>query len=79
MSSNPPARSPVALSTHELPASSSRRLLHLRHADRTRAHPRCGQSDSVSLIEGGGLRLSCFMDPVDEKKFMAGWNGTWNT
>jgi len=36
-------------------------------------------SDSVSLIEGGGLRLSCFMDPVDEKKFMAGWNGTWNT
>jgi len=36
-------------------------------------------SDTISLIEGGGLRLSAFMDPVDEKIFMQGWNGTWNT
>ena len=27
-------------------------------------------SDTVSLIPGGGLRLSSFMDPADEKEFM---------
>ena len=27
----------------------------------------------------GGLRLSSFMAPEDHKKFMKGWNGTWNT
>jgi len=36
-------------------------------------------SDAVSLLPEGGLRLSAFMDPVDEKKFMKGWNGTYNT
>jgi len=36
-------------------------------------------SDTVSLIPGGGLRLAAFMDPVDEKLFMQGWNGTWNS
>ena len=36
-------------------------------------------SDTVSLIEGGGLRLSSFMAPDDYELFMQGWNGTWNT
>jgi len=36
-------------------------------------------SDAVSLIPGGGLRLSSFMAPEDDKIFMQGWNGTYNT
>jgi len=36
-------------------------------------------SDTVSLIPGGGMRLSAYMDPVDEVEFMKGWNGTYNT
>lgn len=36
-------------------------------------------SDTISLIEGGGLRLSAYMAPEDEVNFMKGWNGTWNT
>jgi len=35
-------------------------------------------SDTISLIEGGGLRLSAFMDPADKKIFDQGWNGTDN-
>jgi len=36
-------------------------------------------SDAVSLLPGGGMRLSAFMAPEDEAKFMEGWNGTYNT
>ncbi|KAL3916178.1 MAG: hypothetical protein SGPRY_006932 [Prymnesium sp.] len=36
-------------------------------------------SDTVSLLPGGGLRLSAYMDPADEAIFMQGWNGSWNT
>lgn len=36
-------------------------------------------SDTVSLIEGGGMRLSAYMAPEDEKVFMEGWNGTYNS
>ena len=36
-------------------------------------------SDTVSLLPEGGMRLSCFMAPEDEKLFMQGWNGTWNS
>jgi len=36
-------------------------------------------SDTVSLIDGGGMRLSAYMAPEDEKVFMEGWNGTYNT
>jgi hypothetical protein len=36
-------------------------------------------SDTVSLLPEGGMRLSAFMAPEDEKVFQKGWNGTWNT
>lgn len=36
-------------------------------------------SDTISLLPEGGLRLGCYMAPEDEKVFMQGWNGTWNT
>ena len=36
-------------------------------------------SDTVSLLPGGGMRLSAYMAPEDEKRFMQGWNGTWNS
>ena len=36
-------------------------------------------SDTVSLLPEGGMRLACFMAPEDEKLFMKGWNGTYNT
>jgi len=36
-------------------------------------------SDTISLLPEGGLRLAAFMDPADEKIFMEGWNGTWNS
>ena len=29
----------------------------------------------VSLLPEGGMRLSCFLEPADEKRFMLGWNG----
>jgi hypothetical protein len=36
-------------------------------------------SDTISLIEGGGLRLSSYMAPEDVPRWMEGWNGTWNS
>ena len=36
-------------------------------------------SDTISLLPEGGLRLAAFMAPEDNKEFMKGWNGTWNT
>ena len=36
-------------------------------------------SDTISLLPEGGLRLSAFMAPEDDKEFQKGWNGTWNT
>jgi len=36
-------------------------------------------SDTVSLLPDGGLHLSCFMEAEDEKRFMKGWNGTYNS
>ena len=36
-------------------------------------------SDTISLLPEGGLRLAAFMAPEDNKKFMKGWNGTWNS
>jgi len=35
-------------------------------------------SDTISLLPEGGLRLSAYLAPEDETRFMRGWNGTWN-
>lgn len=36
-------------------------------------------SDTISLLPEGGMRLSAYLAPEDEKVFMEGWNGTYNT
>lgn len=35
--------------------------------------------DTISMLPEGGLRLSAFLAPDDEKRFMEGWNGTYNS
>ena len=76
------AAPPQAAPPHPSPSASSHAAPHVLHL-RARCRCRYGvpgntgdvnivsiyASDTISLIEGGGLRLSAFMDPADKKIF----------